>query len=209
MTAALSTLIWLSAAATIQARYAGALRRGYLCKPLTTALILLVALWPPWAQPARYAFAILAGLAFSLVGDVLLMLPRERFVLGLAVFVLAHVCYIFAFSVGAPWRLDLVALTVGLLVVALTYLLVGRRADAMRWPVLAYALVIVTMAYAAWSRWAALGGQRALLAFLGACLFVVSDVALAVNRFAHPFRAVHLLVLGAYYAGQWLIALSV
>ena len=40
----------------------------------------------------------LAGLLFSLVGDVSLMLPNERFIQGLVSFLVAHLCYIVAFT---------------------------------------------------------------------------------------------------------------
>ena len=40
-------------------------------------------------------------------------------------------------------------------------------------------------------------------------LFVVSDAALATNRFRGAFASAQLLVLGTYYPAQWLIALSV
>jgi alkenylglycerophosphocholine/alkenylglycerophosphoethanolamine hydrolase len=53
------------------------------------------------------------------------------------------------------------------------------------------------------------GEEKALLALLGATLFVLSDSALAINRFVRPFKAVHAVVLSTYYAAQWLIALSV
>ena len=52
------------------------------------------------------------------------------------------------------------------------------------------------------------GQTRAFLAFVGAILFVISDLALAVNRFASPIDMAALLVLGTYYPAQWLIALS-
>ncbi|MBS1215185.1 MAG: YhhN family, partial [Proteobacteria bacterium] len=40
-------------------------------------------------------------------------------------------------------------------------------------------------------------------------LFLASDAILALNRFGKPFRAGRALNLATYFAGQWLIALSV
>jgi uncharacterized membrane protein YhhN len=48
-----------------------------------------------------------------------------------------------------------------------------------------------------------------LLAFVGACLFAISDSALALNRFRRSFRSAQFLILSTYYAAQCLIALSV
>jgi len=65
------------------------------------------------------------------------------------------------------------------------------------------------MAGQAAGRWHALGGDAALSAAMGAALFVVSDSALAINRFRAPFRAERALTLGTYWTAQTLIALSV
>ena len=43
-----------------------------------------------------------AALVCSLVGDVLLMLPREQFVAGLSAFLVAHVCYLAGFWTDGP-----------------------------------------------------------------------------------------------------------
>jgi hypothetical protein len=47
------------------------------------------------------------------------------------------------------------------------------------------------------------------LAGLGAVLFVVSDSALAANRFRAQYQSAQALILSAYVAAQWLIARSV
>ncbi|MGB3713941.1 MAG: lysoplasmalogenase family protein, partial [Candidatus Promineifilaceae bacterium] len=42
----------------------------------------------------------------------------------------------------------------------------------------------------------------------GAIFFVISDTALAFNRFNAPIAQASLIVLATYYLAQWLIALS-
>ena len=80
----------------------------------------------------------------------------------------------------------------------------------MTWlPVLVYVLTIGVMAWQAAERWARAEDASALLALVGALFFVVSDSALAMNRFRKPFRSAQALVLSTYYTAQWLIALSV
>ncbi|RME49244.1 MAG: lysoplasmalogenase, partial [Caldilineae bacterium] len=76
-------------------------------------------------------------------------------------------------------------------------------------PVLVYVLVILVMAWQAWARWRNTGETAALLAFVGAVLFVISDTVLAFNRFQGEFAAARALNLSTYFAAQWLIALSV
>jgi len=79
----------------------------------------------------------------------------------------------------------------------------------MKLPVLVYMVLILVMAWQAWERWGQTGQSEALLAFLGAVLFVISDSALAINRFRGPYKMARLLTLSTYFAAQWLIARSV
>ena len=65
----------------------------YIAKPFATVAILLIAATASTPVSARYRQLIIAGLASSLVGDVLLMLPNDHFVPGLIAFLVAHLCY--------------------------------------------------------------------------------------------------------------------
>lgn len=195
----------------IRAHYLDAARRwqAYVFKPLATLLVLVLALAQPASDPA-YRWALAAGLVCSTAGDVLLMLPRDRFVAGLVSFLVAHLFYIYAFSSGVPFAtaplLWLPYFAAGGAVVAAVW---RGLAPALRGAVIAYVVVIAAMAGQAAGRWYALGGDAALLAALGAALFVVSDSALAINRFRAPFRAERALTLGTYWLAQLLIALSI
>jgi uncharacterized membrane protein YhhN len=50
--------------------------------------------------------------------------------------------------------------------------------------------------------------EGSLLAMMGAILFILSDSALAVDRFKGRFRGAQALILSTYFTAQWLIALS-
>ena len=69
----------------------------WLGKPLATVGLLLFAARGRSAAP-RYRGGVLAGLALSLLGDVLLMWPRDLFAAGLGAFLLAHFAYITAWA---------------------------------------------------------------------------------------------------------------
>jgi uncharacterized membrane protein YhhN len=209
MKTAVLVLIALSAALELHGELGRQRRLIYLFKPLTTALITLVALLPPRHSPASYAVLVGLGLLASLAGDILLMLPDDRFVPGLASFAAAQLLYSAAFALRARWGLHPEALVVVAALIALNAVSVVRRAASLRLPVLAYLVVILTMAYGAYACWRTLGGWRPLAAFVGACLFVASDQALALDRFVRPLRAAPLVIMVAYYAAQCLIALSV
>jgi uncharacterized membrane protein YhhN len=206
---AFTLLAAASAAATLWAERRGARRAFYLLKPLTTVLIMALAPVAPAPVSRGYQALVCAGLLFSLAGDVFLMLPRDRFVAGLASFLVAHLFYIASFA-PRPFRLAAPLVLVALLAYGAVLLrALWPRLGGLRAPVAVYAAVLLGMAWQAAARWDVDDTGRALLAALGAGLFVVSDSVLAWERFREPRAYGHAVVLATYYAAQWLIALSV
>lgn len=180
----------------------------YVCKPLTTLLILVAAVSATGADP-RYRALITAGLAASLAGDVFLMLPRDRFVAGLASFLAAHLLYAVAFATPPAGLTDL-ALLAGLLAVAAGIVrALWAGLGRFRVPVLGYVAAIMGMAWLACVRWRTGMESGAALAAVGALAFVLSDALLALDRFRRRFAHSRAWVLASYYAAQALIALSV
>jgi uncharacterized membrane protein YhhN len=180
----------------------------YVFKPLTTVLILVIALLFGADAPPTYRIAILVGLIFSLAGDVFLMLPSDQFIPGLVSFLIAQICYIIAFTSSRGFSFGWASLIPVVVFGAIVYVLLAPYLGKMRLPVIAYMIVILMMAWQAWERWSALGERGALLAFFGAVLFVLSDTVLAVSRFRGEFAASRALSLSTYFVAQWLITSS-
>ena len=203
--AALTILAALSAALHIRAEYRGPRRAVYIFKPLTMLFIIVIALA---SAPSLYRHLILAGLLFSLAGDIFLMLPEDRFVAGLFSFLIAHLFYIGAFTWDGASHLSMLnalpLLLYGLLMLALLLPRLGK----MRVPVIVYMLVILLMVWQASNRWSGSEIRGSGLAFAGAVLFAVSDSILALNRFRRRFKSAQFLILVSYFAAQWLLALS-
>ena len=209
MLAWLGAAVALSAALAVRADGRGARRQVYVFKPLTTLLVLAACFAAePVTEPA-YRWLIAAGLACSLAGDVFLMLPRDRFVAGLASFLAAHLFYLAAFTRGVEMRFTAWAFAPYALATAALLALLFPHLGKLKAPVVVYAAALAAMAWLAAERWIALGTAQAAGAALGGALFVVSDATLATNRFARPFRAAQPVVLATYWAAQWLIATSV
>ena len=216
-TAALLAAIAVAALATIVAAEGDAVRVVYVAKPLATALIIALAL-SRRSGVAGYRQAVVAALVFSLAGDVLLMLPSDRFVAGLATFLVAHLLYIHAFTrtgFRATWWL---VVPFALYAAALLRVLLPHLDPGLKVPVIVYAAALAVMAWQACERAAAAtpgsaaartAAAGAMLAAAGAVLFVASDSALAVNRFVRHFRRADAVVLATYFAAQTLIALSI
>jgi uncharacterized membrane protein YhhN len=171
--------------------------------------VLSLALQSSASTSSLYAWLIVAGLLFSLAGDILLMLPSDRFAAGLASFLVAHLFYITAFAADAGFGSAPLALLPFVLGSAALYPLLRPNLGRLEIPVLLYMLVIAVMAWQAVARWLVVGQLGALLACIGAVLFVVSDALLALDRFHRRLPAAPALKLGTYFSGQWLIALSI
>lgn len=205
----LSGLVFGSALLHIRAEYKGPRVYVYLFKPLTMVFIILLALQGERPDASLYKYAILAGLGFSLVGDIFLMLPLKRVIAGLVSFLVAHLCYIVAFSANIRFSFSSFLLALFLLYVIIMFAVLFPHLGKMRLPVLVYELVIVMMVWRAVERWAQIGDTGALLALAGAILFVISDSVWAINQFVRRYKSAQALILSSYFCAQWLIALSV
>ena len=211
--ALLCLLVAIGAAVTDWVSVAGGWQRLELvAKPavMVALLGLAVALLPGSSASDAARPWFVAALALSLVGDVLLMLPHERFVGGIVAFLLAHVAYIVGLGL-IVMTADFVAIgvVVGLVVVGSTVFLVawpvvravhsGRPRQVA--PVVAYLAVISTMVVVACAT-----GRP--LAIAGAFLFYASDAVLAWDRFVTPKRWGRVATHVAYHTGQLLLVLS-
>jgi uncharacterized membrane protein YhhN len=203
----LTVLTFASAALTILAAYQGRRLTHYLFKPLTIVFVILIALEPNHPTSSSYRHMIIAGLLFSLAGDIFLMLP-DRFIAGLVSFLVAHLFYIAAFAFEGGRALSLWGAIPFLIYGALMLKVLWPHLGRMRLPVIFYMLVILVMGWAAVSRWALTEQPGSLLAVWGALFFIASDSLLSVDKFRGRFRSAQLLIFGTYAVAQWFIALS-
>ncbi|WEM42377.1 lysoplasmalogenase [Photobacterium sp. DA100] len=196
--------IALSALLHITAAYYGPRWQFYIFKPFTMLLLISVA-WQS-GDGSFYHLAILLGLSLSVVGDVFLMWPKDRFIPGVAAFALAHIAYSAAFwsQLGSQmvWWLPAMLAAGGVIVFLLLLPSLGR----MLVPVAIYIAVITQMAWAAGEFWLTTASTSALLAFAGAAVFMFSDLCLAIDRFRGPFKVATTLVMASYFLAQSLIA---
>lgn len=197
----------------VRAQFRGARQQVYLFKPLSTLLVIVVGLLSfttPGVQPF-FSAGITLGLILSMGGDVALMFKTGRaFLVGLILFLLAHIAYAITFTVPNGFHpQDLVTAAILLAIAVPVYLFLRPGLGKMKIPVIFYILVICFMVNRAVSTFFgdAFTITQAWLMTLGAVLFWLSDLLLAVNRFRLPFKA-EPLGLFLYYGGQLLIALS-
>jgi uncharacterized membrane protein YhhN len=197
----------------VRAEFRKDMRTRYILKPLSTLLIIAVALLSLLSPAANASFTmwVTVGLVLSLGGDVALMFESNPwFLAGLVLFLLAHVVYAIGFTLLNGFHpQDLISGAVLLAAAVAVFFYLRPGLGSMQGPVVFYILVICFMVNRAVSTFFGdvFTVTQAWLLTLGAILFWLSDLVLAVNRFRHPFPA-NRLSLFLYFGGQLLIALS-
>jgi uncharacterized membrane protein YhhN len=188
----------------------------WIGKPLATGLILLLVWRTRMPVSLRYRRWIAAGIGFSLIGDVMLMLPGDLFVPGLAAFLLGHLCFIAAFVGDSRFAVKPLFLLASLGYGAINlWLLWGSIGAPLRLPVIVYVIVLTSMGSQAMGRARSFSihgdprARSARLAAIGALTFMLSDSLLAWNRFHAAIPWATLWVLSTYYLAVWWIACSV
>jgi sterol desaturase/sphingolipid hydroxylase (fatty acid hydroxylase superfamily)/uncharacterized membrane protein YhhN len=188
----------------------GLVELHFIFKPLTMLVaIVFVAMRAIKSRAGgRFDALLMAALVASLAGDVFLMLPGEYFIPGLASFLIGHLFYIALFRQGVSWFPSRRALLVTLGVGAAMYAWIwdGLGDPVLKVAVAAYVTVIALMAAQAIGRAAVQRDTASAAVAAGACIFMLSDSLIAINRFMQPVPMVALWVLASYYTAQILIA---
>lgn len=174
-------------------------------KPLTTILVIWVALAA--GGPRTPTALAVIGLICCLAGDIALLDIVDRFVVGLAAFLVGHVVFIAMFAtlhLQRPWWgvLAAVVLAVHAAVIGRRIVAGASRQDrALLVPVTAYLVVISSMTVVAvmTGRWWAVAGAVA---------FVISDTVLGWRAFVQERAWMALAVMVTYHAALVGLALS-
>jgi uncharacterized membrane protein YhhN len=202
----LTGLLAAAVAALVAADYRGSRAGIWLTKPLASSSFVAIAL-ANGATASSYGWLVLAALALSWLGDVLLIPDDDRvFRAGVGAFGLAHAAYLAAFALRGvdPLRAALAALAaVGAVAAAARWLRPHVPPD-MKLPVNAYMAIISAMVVAA------AGASRADPRILvGALLFYASDLLVARQRFVAPGPWNPVFGLPLYYSAQLVLASTV
>ncbi|MGM7636670.1 lysoplasmalogenase [Bacillus sp. Hm123] len=203
----LSAIIFISGIAYLFAVKAESSFWKYVLKPGTMVFIILLTS-TGLEEPTFYIIWIIIGLLFSVGGDIFLMLPSNKFLQGLTSFLIAHICYIVAFTNGLShftidWRIIVPLGLFGVFYYSFLYPSLKKEGNLLL-PigVMMYIAVICfmfTQSYSTGSQWA----------IIGSLSFLISDAILAYDQFHKRFRTAHYYVMITYYLAQYLIALSV
>jgi uncharacterized membrane protein YhhN len=185
---------------------------GFIAKAMIIPVLIIIFLANIKIQLSLLNWLMLAGLIFSWGGDIMLEWPASEgtmFVPGLVLFLLAHIMYLTVFikTPGSNFIRKsnaLVLLPVFIYGVILIALLYGNLKE-MKVPVIIYAAMILLMLSSAVNRKEKVNQKSYWIMLAGAILFVVSDSAIAINKFTYQFSNAGILIMSTYILAQFLI----
>lgn len=206
--------ILFSAIKTVLSDISNNTQKLYFYKPFTTLLIVLLCIFS-FIQPNinhGYVFLVLIGLTFSLGGDIALMFKGDKpFIIGLISFLIAQMVYSIAFLSLTPFSgSDIFPSFLLLVIASAVYVFLYKGLGSMRIPVAVYSLIVMFMV----SRAVAVMFQKhvdiipSLLLVIGAGLFYISDMILALDKFRIRIPNNALYILSTYFSAQTLFAVS-
>jgi uncharacterized membrane protein YhhN len=160
---------------------------------------------------------VFSGLIFSLFGDCFLLFASSDiyfFLYGLVSFLLAHVVYSFAFfrdfknnPQASKFYGHLMLFILGVFTLSF-YSFIRDYLNDFRIPVMVYMFVISVMAILAAYRYKRVNLLSFRLILFGAVFFVISDAALAFNKFVEPYSFAGILIMSTYMIAQYLITMG-
>jgi len=179
----------------------GIVRTVVKAVPVSTLIVLVVRDLRGIAR-----FCLTGALLGSVCGDILLDLPYARlFIFGLLAFLAAHLFYTFLFFRFAkgPDGYEKIIIA-GLVLFAFLMIWVFRNIpSALYGPVVIYIAVIITMSIGS-----LLVPAESRLLFIGALLFIASDVVLAVNKFLVVIPYGRVINISLYFSAQFIMIIA-
>ncbi len=167
-------------------------------KPLTTLLIISIAVLIFYKTDNTYSSIMIVALLFSLIGDIFLITDKY-FLPGLASFLIAHICFIIGFTSLYGFNFNLIPILPLLLIGSVYYNYLRKDLKNYSIPVMVYITVILIMNWQAINLIISSGNQIFYALAMAAILFSFSDAILAYNKFKKPFKFAEPLILSTYW----------
>ncbi|VXC46761.1 conserved hypothetical protein; putative inner membrane protein [Enterobacterales bacterium 8AC] len=190
----------------VDASYRGLRWQRWVFKPVTLLLMLLLA----WQAPVLGAtgYLIVLGLLATLVGDALLLLPRERVLYAIGAFFLSHLLYTLSFASQMTfslfWPLPLALLVIGAALLATIW----SRLEEMRWPIATLVAMALLMVWLAGEQYFLRSTDLSFSLLAGASLLLLANIVWLLNRYRFTFHAADGIVAFCYFVGHFLIVRS-
>ncbi len=187
----------------VDASYRGPTWQRWLFKPFTLLLLLMLA----WQAPMfnLMGYLVLAGLAASLVGDALTMLPNRKMLYAIGAFFLSHLLYTIWFASQMTfalfWPLPLALIVIGAILIAVIW----TRLKELKVPVCTFIAMTLVMVWLAGELWLALPTTPNFSGFAGASLLLLGNIIWLGSHYRRRFTADSALAAACYFAGHFMI----
>ena len=188
----------------LYAIFVGNLEMEMIAKPLIITSLVVVYL----LSVSKPNFWYVSALLFSFWGDVLLLFQDQFFVYGLASFLLAHILLITVSSKFLKKVAIAKILTHSmpfLLILILLLYTVYPNLEELLIPVFVYGIVISVFGVVTFLIYSNERSKENLLLFIGAITFILSDSALAINKFYESTELFENAIMVTYILAQYLI----
>ncbi|WP_421764186.1 lysoplasmalogenase [Ekhidna sp.] len=177
-------------------------------KPLLMPLLILYVYKSSLGKTTARVLILCVALLFSWLGDVVLMYQEDPtfFMIGIGLFLIAQVTYIFILYKSTYQKPTLNLLQVApfiIYAILLFYILIP--AGDFTIPIIIYGLVILTMAIMARLREGHTVQESYKFAFWGSLFFLLSDSILAINSFYSAIPLAGVWIMSTYCAAQFLL----
>jgi len=185
----------------------------YITKPLILISLILFFINNSTHLPFRIRQLTTLALAFSLLGDILLMFVNSSssfFIAGLVSFLIAHIFYIIVFNKtrNQNKKPTIILAILTIYALGIFYFLSNSLGD-MLIPVILYMTIILTMATMAFLRQGSVNNISYKFVVAGAILFLISDSLLAINKFYTPFSFADISIIFTYSLAQLFIVFGI
>ncbi|MFC1670810.1 lysoplasmalogenase [Spirochaetota bacterium] len=185
----------------------------YIITPMVVFSAILLALKGIVLYNTTSGRLIIGGLIFSMIADIYLSTDRDlEFICGIIFFAIVQVLYFLAFSSIAVfhWILPVLGIlmfvTLGIMYKKLLY---DNLDSLLRIGVPIYMILVTFMFLASIGVLIASPGMATFTIFVGAFLFWISDLVLAINAFYKKFENSAFIIWSTYGIAQMLIGSSV
>ncbi|EKT59923.1 lysoplasmalogenase [Providencia sneebia] len=187
----------------VDAAYRGPDWQRWLFRPITLLLLLL------WGWNAEFltveGYLILAGLALSLIADMVKMLSSERLLTYAVLMFVSYLLYAISFGMQFNFSLYLPWLPIPLVIAAVTLIFIWTKLESLQSIVFALLIMSMIMAWVAGDQFFGLGRDYNFSIMVGAFLLFISNCTWLIARFRFPFKASTAVVATLYFLGQFFI----
>lgn len=202
-----SILFFFFVAISIFARLTDRFSKYVFFKPITTIILIILAVNINLNTQTDYSLITIIALVFCLFGDVFLLFKRT-FLYGLISFLIAHLFFTYNFTTIIGFTTNIIPLIILLIYVFVFFIKVYKKTGSYTFPILFYMLIIVLMGWQAINLFLHFRSLAYFFLMIAALLFMISDTIIAYKKFKKEFKYAELFILSFYWLSIYIFTIT-